>query len=122
MIDQQHLLQHVTALGECGLPEIAPLPEVKVKRAAKPATKSPAPKKAKAEQPKSARRPTLKPLKDEASGAFIRRIILAGGSGMTDKAFAEVVAVAFPAQKTSAKDVAWNRWDLRRKGLLPAAK
>lgn len=61
----------------------------------------------------------VKPLKGERSGAFIQRVIMEGmNEGVTDTAFATAVRSFYPAQKTTHKDVAWNRWKLRQDGKL----
>jgi hypothetical protein len=59
-----------------------------------------------------------KPLKGERSGRFIQRVILNNLWGGTDAALAEVCRKHYPDQVTTQKDVAWNRWKLRKTGRL----
>jgi hypothetical protein len=61
---------------------------------------------------------TPKPLKGERSGQFIQRVILKGLWKGNDAALAKVVVEHYPGQVTTQKDVAWNRWKLRKTGLL----
>lgn len=49
------------------------------------------------------------------SGALIKQMILAGDDAETILA---AVHKAFPDSSATKGDVSWNRWDLKRKGLL----
>lgn len=51
----------------------------------------------------------------ETSGALIKQMILEGVDAET---ILKAVHKAFPDSKATKGDVSWNRWDLKRKGLL----
>lgn len=53
----------------------------------------------------------------ETSGALIKQMILDGDDAETILA---AVHKAFPDSAATKGDVSWNRWDLKRKGLLKA--
>lgn len=87
--------------------------------AEKPLTPAPAKKtaakKGNAKADKKAEK-TKEPKEPRAtSGALIKQMILAGDDAETILA---AVHKAFPDSSATKGDVSWNRWDLKRKGLL----
>jgi hypothetical protein len=53
----------------------------------------------------------------KTSGALIKQMILEGADAETILA---TIHKEFPGSKATKGDVSWNRWDLKRKGLLKA--
>lgn len=124
-------------LDRRGDPKPAPEPVKPAKRAreplaapiaAAPAKKATAAKPAKKDTAALAPVAALKPLsataaklltprEGDTSGKFIRRVIKSGHK-ILDKELAAVVLTHFKGRTTTAKDVAWNRWDMRKKGEL----
>lgn len=76
---------------------------------AKKATKKSSKPEKKAPKAKEAKEPRA------TSGALIKQMILAGDDAETILA---AVHKAFPDSAATKGDVSWNRWDLKRKGLL----
>ena len=56
----------------------------------------------------------LKPNDGEKSGAFIQRVLRGGHFKGTHAELAAIVHDFYPAQKTTAKDVAWNKWKIKQ--------
>lgn len=59
-----------------------------------------------------------------SSGAYIRELLLANEEAAADEVLSDEeiidrVIARFPDRKTSKGDVSWNRWKLRKDGLLP---
>lgn len=86
--------------------------KVEAEKPAEPAKKS-TKKSSKAEK----KAPKAKEAKEPraTSGALIKQMILAGDDAETILA---AVHKAFPDSAATKGDVSWNRWDLKRKGLL----
>ena len=123
-------------LNRRGEPKPAPKPEPEPARrareplaapiAAAPEKKAAAPKPAKKDTAATVAAPKplsktaeklLTPREGDTSGKFIRRVIKSGHK-ILDKELAAVVLTHFKGRTTTAKDVAWNRWDMRKKGEL----
>ena len=56
----------------------------------------------------------LSPKDGEKSGAFIQRVLRGNRFKGTHAELAVIVHGFYPAQKTTAKDVAWNKWKIKQ--------
>lgn len=92
--------------------------KVEAEKPAEPAKKATAHKGGNGKNPrKGEKTPKAKEAKEPraTSGALIKQMILAGDDAETILA---AVHKAFPDSSATKGDVSWNRWDLKRKGLL----
>ncbi len=92
--------------------------KVEAEKPAEPAKKATAHKGGNGKNPrKGEKTPKAKEAKEPraTSGALIKQMILAGDDAETILA---AVHKAFPDSAATKGDVSWNRWDLKRKGLL----
>jgi hypothetical protein len=85
--------------------------------AEKPAAPAPGKKTAAKKSAKADKKVKADKAPRETSGALIKQMILDGADAETILA---AVHKAFPDSKATKGDVSWNRWDLKRKGLLKA--
>lgn len=98
------------AVGKAVAEKVARLDKAAAKVAAQ--AKVAAKKGGKAAKKETARKP--------GSGALIRELLM---KGQTPEKIVAAVLKAFPDRNTTKGDVAWNKWDMKRKGVkVPETK